>query len=79
MNALLKKTCNEIAVEDYIKWAEFLLIPATVSLPRAQALLLLDEYEKQHELKNLEKRLPMVAAEVTANKSRPSSIPFFRK
>ena len=53
MNALLKKTCNEIAVEDYIKWAEFLLIPATVSLPRAQALLLLDEYEKQHELKNL--------------------------
>jgi hypothetical protein len=54
-----------------------------VSLPRAQALLLLDEYEKQHELKNLEKRLPMVAlkalgqeiklgaVEVTANKSRP--------
>ena len=50
-----------------------------MSLPRAQALLLLDEYEKQHELKNLEKRLPMVAAEVTANKSRPFVDTIFSK
>jgi hypothetical protein len=62
-----------------------------VSLPRAQALLLLDEYEKQHELKNLEKRLPMVAlkalgqeiklgaVKVTANKSRPFVDTIFSK
>ena len=49
-----------------------------MSLPRAQALLLLDEYEKQHELKNLEKRLPMVAAEV-ANKTRPFVDTIFSK
>ena len=73
------------AVADYIKKGQIPInsINATLSLSRIQALLLVEEYEKHHELKNIEKREPMVIqrilgqdiklgpAQIIANKARP--------